>query len=90
MRADYGVHLCCRCEAPDEGRRPDLVAFDFPKGILSLCAIGKAVCSMQQIGKNRDDLLHLAYFKYFNGTLDQRSFLPNSSFLPAIFLEADA
>ena len=64
-------------EASDESRHPDLVTPDFPKGILSLCAIGKPVCSMQQIGKNRDDLLHLAYLGYFNCALDQRSFLPN-------------
>jgi hypothetical protein len=77
MPAGHRVPLCCRREAPDESRRPDLVAFDFPKGIPSLCAIGKPVCSMQQIGKNRDDLLHLAYLGCSNCALDQRSFLPN-------------
>jgi hypothetical protein len=46
---------------------------------LSLCAIGKAVCCMQQIGKNRDDLLHLACLGYLNCALGQRSFLPNKS-----------
>jgi hypothetical protein len=37
------------------------------------------VCSMQQIGKNRDDLLHLAYLGYLNCALGQRSILPNKS-----------
>ena len=82
--------LSCRTKAPDESRHPDLKVPDFAKGILPLWALGKLLCSIPQIGKHREDLLHLAYFKYFNGTLDQRSFLPNSSFLPAIFLEADA
>jgi hypothetical protein len=77
MRAGHEVYLCCRREAPDESRRPDLVGSDFPKGILSLCAIGKPVCSIQQIGKNRDNLLYLVYLGYFNCVLDQRSFLPN-------------
>jgi hypothetical protein len=69
--------LSHRTEAPDESRHPDLIVSDFAKGILPLCALGKLVCSIPQIGKHRDDLLHLGYLKYFNGALDQRSFLPN-------------
>jgi hypothetical protein len=69
--------LNCGTEPSDESRHPHLVAPDFPKGILSLGALGKPVCSIPQIGKHRDDLLHLAHLRYFNCALDQRAFLPN-------------
>ena len=49
----------------------DLIAYDFAKGILSLYALGKLVCSIPQIGKHCDNLLHLAHLKYFNGALNQ-------------------
>ena len=65
-----------RTEASDESRHPDLIASDFSKGILSLCALGKLMCSIPQIGKHRDDLLHLVYLRYFNGGLDQTFFPP--------------
>ena len=84
------ANLSRRIEAPDESRYPDLIAFDFSKGVLSLCALGKLMCGVPQVGKHCDDLLYLVYLRYFHNGLDQRSFLPNSSFLPAIFLEADA
>ena len=66
--------LSCRTEATDESRHPDLIASDFPKGILSLCTVWKLVCSMPQIGEQRDHLLHLSYL---GSDLVQRYFLPN-------------
>jgi hypothetical protein len=44
---------------------------NFAEGILPLCALGKLVCSIPQIGKHCDNLLHLAYLKCFNGALNQ-------------------
>jgi len=71
------ANLSRRTKAPNERRQPELKVPNFAKGILPLCALGKLVCSIPQIGKCCDNLLHLAYLKYFNGALDQWSFLPN-------------
>jgi len=71
------ANLSRRIEAPDESRYPDLIAFDFSKGVLSLCALGKLMCGVPQVGKHCDDLLYLVYLRYFHNGLDQRSFLPN-------------
>ena len=69
------ANLSRRTKAPNERRQPDLKVLDFAKGILPLWTLGKLVCSIPQIGKHCDNLLHLAYPKYFNGALNQRSFL---------------
>jgi hypothetical protein len=71
------ANLSRRTKAPNERRQPDLKVLDFAKGILPLWAVGKLECSIPQIGKHCDNLLHLTYLKYFNGALDQCSFLPN-------------
>jgi hypothetical protein len=71
------ANLSRRIEASDESRYPDLIAFDFSKGVLSLCALGKLMCGVPQVGKHCDDLLYLVYLRYFHNGLDQRSFLPN-------------
>ena len=73
-----GGRLSRRTEATDESRHPDLIASDFPKGILSVCTVWKLVCSMPQIGEQRDDLLHLSYLRCFNSDLVQRHFLPTA------------
>jgi hypothetical protein len=65
------ANLSRRTKAPNERRQPDLKVLDFAKGILSLWALGKLVCSIPQIGKHCDNLLHLAHLKYFNGALNQ-------------------
>jgi hypothetical protein len=70
------ANLSRRTKAPNERRQPDLKVLDFAKGILPLWTLGKLVCSIPQIGKHCDNLLHLTYLKYFNGALDQCSFLP--------------
>jgi hypothetical protein len=67
--------LSRRTKAPDESCHPDLIAPDFSKGVLPLCAFGKPLCSGPQIGKHRNDLSHLAYLGYFKGALNQRSLL---------------
>ena len=85
-----GGRLSCRTEAPDESRHPDLIASDFPKSILSLRALGKLVCSITQIGEQRDDLLHLSYVGSFNSDLVQRHFLPNWVITKSIALAAPA
>ena len=91
MRANATItgegRLSCRTEATDESRHPDLVTSDFPKGILSLCTVWKLVCSMPQIGEQRDDLLHLSYV---NSDLVQRYFLPNCVITKSIALTAPA
>jgi hypothetical protein len=78
MRANATItgegRLSCRTEATDESRHPDLVTSDFPEGILSLCTVWKLVCSILQIGEQRDDLLHLSYL---GSDLVQRYFLLN-------------
>jgi hypothetical protein len=65
------ANLSSRTKAPNESRQPDLKVLDFAKGILPLWTLWKLVCSIPQIGKHCDNLLHLAYLKYFNGALDQ-------------------
>jgi hypothetical protein len=60
-----------RTETPDESRHTDLVASDFPKSIPPLYTLGEPMCSIQQIGKHRDDLSHPAYLRYFNWAVDQ-------------------
>jgi hypothetical protein len=74
------ANLSRRTKAPNERRQPDLKVLDFAKGILPLWALGKLVCSIPQIGKHCDNLLHLAHLKYFNGGLNQRAFLPNGHY----------
>ena len=74
------ANLSRRTKAPNERRQPDLKVLDFATGILPLWALGNLVCSIPQIGKHCDNLLHLIYLKYFNGALDQWSFLPNGHY----------
>jgi hypothetical protein len=71
------ANLSRQTKAPNERGQPDLKVLDFAKGILPLWTLGKLVCSIPQIGKHCDNLLHLAYLKYFNGSLNQRPSLPN-------------
>jgi hypothetical protein len=61
------ANLSRRTKAPNERRQPDLKVLDFAKGILPLWTLRKLVCSIPQISKHCDNLLHLAYLKYFNG-----------------------
>jgi hypothetical protein len=60
-----------RTEASNESCHPNLIASDFPKGILALCTLGQPVRSIPQIGEQGDNLLHLIEIGYFNCPLAQ-------------------
>jgi hypothetical protein len=58
-------------QAADKRSNSNVIASNFPKGILPLRALRKLVRSISQIGEQRDDLLHLGYLRYSNSALFQ-------------------